>query len=119
MRNYIYYCPKKINSSLLKSATKLFVGKHDFLSFTISTLANTTRKIDYIKINKAKSQTIITIKGQGFLRAMIRMLIGSLLDLNSHTKTLKDIEYLLNNPKKGSSISKVDGCGLYLYQVCY
>ena len=61
----------------------------------------------------------VYITGNGFLRSMVRMIIGSLIDLNNNKKSIIDIKNLINNPKKGSAISLANPCGLYLYQVTY
>jgi tRNA pseudouridine38-40 synthase len=117
--NYIYYHPQKLDMRLLKTTAKLFVGTHNFLSFTTSKLPNTTRTINDIKIAKDNQQTVITVKGNGFLRYMVRMLVGAMLDVSNHNKTTNDIRELLIHPKKGASITKAKACGLYLVKVCY
>ena len=62
----------------------MFVGTHDFLSFSKSALSNTTRTINAIKIVNKKGLIEIYINGNGFLRNMVRMIIGSLIDLNEN-----------------------------------
>ena len=50
---------------------------------------------------------------------MVRMIIGSLIDLNDHKKSIADIKRLIDNPKKGLAITLASPCGLYLYEVIY
>ncbi|GMO14438.1 MAG: tRNA pseudouridine(38-40) synthase TruA [Mycoplasmoidaceae bacterium] len=115
--NLIYN--KKLNLNKMKKASKLFIGEHDFLSFSISEIDDTIRTIKSIKFKKEKKIMSISFIGTGFLRAMVRMLVGSLLDYNENKKSLDTIVYLLNNPKKGSAITKVRASGLYLNKVKY
>lgn len=117
--NYVLNYHHKVNLMLLKKVSKLFVGKHDFKSFSRSELENTIRTIHYIKFKKQSNKLIITINGNGFLRNMVRMIIGSLLDVNENKKTIADIKNLLNNPIKGSAITKVLACGLFLKKINY
>jgi tRNA pseudouridine38-40 synthase len=117
--NYELFYPTKINLALLKKGSKLLIGTHDFKSFSTSELEDTTRTINYIKFKKNKNYLFITINGNGFLRNMVRMIVGSLLDLNENKKTIDDFKRLLNEPKKGSAITKVKAAGLYLVKVNY
>jgi tRNA pseudouridine38-40 synthase len=117
--NYVLFYPHKINLQLMKQATKLLIGKHDFKSFSTSDLEDTIREVYQINLKHTNNHLTITVKANGFLRNMVRMLVGTLLDINEHKKQLSDINQLLNSPKKGSSISKAKACGLYLYKVNY
>ena len=117
--NYLLNYNKPINLDLWIQAKELFIGTHDFLSFSKSFLANTTRTINEIKILNYKGLIKIYINGNGFLRNMVRMIIGSLIDLNENKKSLSDIKRLISNPKKGSANTLANPCGLYLYKVNY
>lgn len=116
---YLLNYNKPIDLVLWKKAIKLFIGNHDFLSFSKSELSNTNRTISDIKIVKSKDIVKVYITGNGFLRNMVRMIIGSLIDLNEHKKLIADIKRLIDNPKKGSAITLVSPCGLYLFKVIY
>lgn len=117
--NLIYQYGKKINLKKMKKASKLFLGEQNFLSFSTSDKKNTIRIINKIKIYRKKQYIYFEIVGNGFLRNMVRMIIASFIDINEGKKDNNDIFRLLNNPKKGSSISKLPGCGLYLKKVQY
>jgi tRNA pseudouridine38-40 synthase len=119
INNYTLKYNKPLNIKKMKQAANLLIGKHNFLSFSISEVEDTVRVIKSIKITNNGSVTLITITGNGFLRAMVRMIVGMLLDVNENKKTLDDVKNLLSNPKKGSSITKVKACGLYLNKVKY
>jgi tRNA pseudouridine38-40 synthase len=82
-------------------------------------LQNTIKKINYIKIKYKKNVLIIRISADGFLRSMVRMIVGTLLDINENKKNISDIEKLLIHNVKGSCITKARACGLYLLEVKY
>jgi tRNA pseudouridine38-40 synthase len=103
----------------MKKISKLFEGKHNFVSFSISDIEDTVRTIKKIKIEKKSNKVYIYVTGNGFLRGMVRMIVGNLLDVSEGKKTQNDIQFLFDNPKKGSSITKAKACGLYLYDVKY
>ena len=114
----LQYC-QDLNIEKLKEIINLFVGEKDFKSFTTSEAHNTVRKVNYIKIYKANKKIMIVINGDGFLRYMVRMIVGTMIEYCESKKSYKDIEYLFDNPKKGSCISKARGCGLYLTKTNY
>lgn len=118
-KDYIFQYNKNINIKLIKKASKLLIGKHDFLSFSTSELDNTTREIFSIKIIKRRTNIEIEICGNGFLRNMIRMIVGSFILLNENKINLEEFQELIQNPKKGSSNLKAPSCGLYLKEVLY
>jgi len=117
--DYVLLYDKPISISKLKKVAKLFVGKHNFLSFSVSDIKDTVREIKKINIVQKKEYIFISVIGDGFLRNMVRMLVGAMLDFNEGKKSLEDIKKLLSNPKKGSSITKVRASGLYLNYVKY
>ncbi|MDE7434066.1 MAG: hypothetical protein K2M43_03045, partial [Mycoplasmoidaceae bacterium] len=119
LNNYFYNYNKPINISLIRKGAKKLIGTHDFVSFSTSVLEDTTRTIKQINITKKDNLVYIKVVGNGFLRNQVRMIVGSLIDLNESKKSLSDFDKLLNNPKKGSCISKAPGCGLYLLKVSY
>lgn len=117
--NNIYQYNKPIDIDKIKNATNLLVGKHDFLSYSTSELVNTIRTINEISIEKKQFLIKIKITGDGFLRSMVRMIVGCLLAYNEQKINLDHFKFLLENPKKGQAQFKAPGCGLYLYNVYY
>ncbi|MCQ2956546.1 MAG: tRNA pseudouridine(38-40) synthase TruA [Mycoplasmoidaceae bacterium] len=91
---HIYQYNKSINISLLKRSNKVFLGKHNFLSFSTDERSGESleRKILSIYIRKNKDLVNIVIKGTGFLRSQVRMMVGSMLALNEGKITLSQIK---------------------------
>lgn len=117
--NNVYQYNKPIDINKLNEIKELFIGTHNFLSFSTSELDNTIRTINSIDINEIGSIIQIKINGDGFLRSMVRMIVGCFINYVENKITKQDIINLFNNPKKGSSQLKVLGCGLYLFKVNY
>lgn len=110
---------KKLNIKKMKIVSKIFLGKHDFLSFSTSEVEDTIREVNSIKIFKKKNIIEIYINGNGFLRSMVRMLVAAMMNYSQDKISLEKIKWLLDNPKKGASIEKAKACGLYLERVYY
>ncbi len=117
--NYIYQYNKAIDIDKIKVIINLFIDNKNFLSFSTTELKNTMREIKKIEIISHENIIEFYITGNGFLRNMVRMIIGSLLAYNENKITKEDIDNLFINPQKGKSIYKVPGCGLYLFDVVY
>lgn len=121
-KNEDYYLNifKKINLKKLKNDAIKFIGEKDFSSFTSKSKYDSyIRKINYIKIKKRGKIIYIEINGNGFLRYMIRHIVGALLANNFNKYDENKFNDLFLNPKKGKNIHKVTGKALYLKNVKY
>lgn len=116
---YEYQYNKFLDIKKSKEILSCFVGEKNFLSFSTSSLGSTVRKINWIKILCSKNKIVFLINGNGFLRNMVRMVVANIIAYCESKITLEDIKKLFDNPKKGSSIYKAPGCGLYLLKTNY
>lgn len=120
LKDYIWFVDFKINLSLIKKASQLFIRKADFLSFSTSEVEDTIREISKISISRNKQGIVkIVIEGNGFLRSMVRMIVANLIFLSCNKTNVDWIKNKIDNPLKGSSIHKAPGGGLYLSKVFY
>lgn len=119
-RNYELEYNKKINIKLLKKASKYLVGEHDFKSFTSDSMGkNTIRRINYIKFKKNKNLLIISIEANGFLKYMIRNIIGLFLEINENKKTPIMTKEILESKDRTKLGIKAPSSGLYLNKIKY
>lgn len=119
---YAYQCFYKLDIELMKKATKLFLGTHDFSSFNTTPYKdkeNQTRTISEFKIIKKKDLLVIRITGDGFLRNMVRIMVGTLIDLGRGQKSIDDIKKMLDTPSKNTKRYNITGNGLYLVKIKY
>jgi len=117
---YTAYYPNNINYEKTKKALKLFEGTHDFEYFakTGSDVESYVRTIYKTDIFKYKNMSIIKIKGNGFLRAQIRLIVDFVLKVNEGILSTDDLKRQL---EKKEIISKHLACpnGLYLERIWY
>lgn len=119
-KDYVLQYNKEINITLLKKACKLIKGKHNFKSFTSdNTKENYIRTIDYIKIKKDKNYIYIYIKAKGFLRYMIRIIIGLLLEINEDKKKISDINEIFKSEDRKVNAATISSVGLYLNKIIF
>ncbi|MDR1781683.1 MAG: tRNA pseudouridine(38-40) synthase TruA [Bacilli bacterium] len=120
LRNRMLFINKELNINLMQEASKLFIGKKDFRSFS-SVPKNKESVREIYDIIIANDNNIITIDfyGNGFLRYMIRKIVSILIDVSLNKKSLDDINELFEK-KDISAYSKiVPSIGLYLMEVYY
>ena len=80
---FCFWESKEIDLSLFKKEAKHFLGNHDFSSFRSSSCnsKNPNKKITKIDINVSGKFIIISITANAFLHNMVRIIVGTLLDI--------------------------------------
>ncbi len=116
---------EKEDLKLMRDACKLFVGKHDFFNFSSRdrTAVTTVREISYCGIHEANFSPLVEnvyylkVVGDGFLRYMIRYVMGALLELMKGRITLSDIELYLTHHQDDKLSPKAKAKGLHLIKI--
>lgn len=118
MRRHMEWVQSDLNIDTLQKELTSIIGTHDFTSFTKTTNQNTVRTIYEATVEVADDLIYITISGNGFLRYMVRNIIGALISINKG-KLQYSIKELLE--QKDVSLIKdiAPANGLYLYDVKY
>ena len=117
-RNYEWFVQGFDIEKLSTELNKL-IGTYDFTSFTkIDEDKDMIRKIIDVKIIKTDSHLHISIIAKGFLRYMVRYLVGTLIEIARGKGELSIIDYI--EMKNASKITwKAPSSGLYLKEVIY
>ena len=124
LHHYGYFYPYTINIEDLSRALQLFVGTHDFASFRSieDTREDTVRTIDSISLEYIKRYNVyrVTVKGQKFLRHMIRRIVGASLSAVTKHKDYKQIICKVLEAKNPShDLANAPAKGLMLYKIIY
>lgn len=119
--DYIYQYCKKLDISLMKEASKYLVGEHNFKSFTKPNEDEKSyiREIYDIDIKTDNDILYLTFKGNGFMRYMVRNMVGTLIEVGSGKITAEDVKKILSDENRKSAGICAPACGLYLYDVIY
>ncbi len=118
----VYVCPYHLDLKLMKQAASLFVGTHNFKNFTSKEEdeANFIRTIASIRFSEKEGIYTIHFKGDGFMRYMVRYIVGTLIEVARGKIPLSFITERLDSDKERCIISyKAQPQGLYLKKVCY
>lgn len=117
---YDYYLIYKNNLDLakLQECSSLFIGKHDFHSFTSGKRDNYNSEIFAIDLKVKKNEVIIRFKGKSFYRYMVRNLVGAMLDYNEGKCDIIELKKMLEKDYH-KQLTTASANGLYLEGVYY
>ncbi|MGB5823313.1 MAG: tRNA pseudouridine(38-40) synthase TruA [Proteocatella sp.] len=121
-RKYAYQINDELDIEKMKQASKLFVGERDFAGFTNlkSKTKSTVRTIYAINIYKDNDkETVIEIEGNGFLQNMVRILVGTLIEIGTGEREIGSIAKIFESKVREESGVMVPAQGLKLLNVKY
>ena len=120
-RKYTYHLPEKLNVSDMRSASEVLLGSHDFQSFTNSRNSDksTIRTINYINIIEKDGLLEIEVNGNEFLLNMVRIIVGTLIEVGKGNLKPLDVEKILNEKKRREAGPLAQAKGLILRDVQY
>lgn len=117
--NYYYQSYKQLDIPLMKKCAKLFLGYHDFRNFVAGERDNYEMVVDNISFIHKKNILEIEFEGKSFYRYMVRNLVGAMLEVGYHQKTLEDVKLLLNDVSNRRQMLTAEAQGLYLMDIIY
>lgn len=119
-KNYCYYYKYKLDIEKMIKASKLFVGEHDFKTFTKNhKIENTVRTIYNIEFDVQDKVIKINITGNGFLHNMVRIIVAMLIEVGNNRITEEQLLIALNNKNRKFAPKLAPANGLYLVSVEY
>lgn len=123
-RFYSTHVRHKVDLSLLKSASDLFVGTHDFTSFANeasegSASRNPVRTLRRASLIEEPGGVRLEFEGNGFLYKMVRNIVGTLLDVSNGRFSLEDIPLIFDAKDRRKAGKTAPPEGLFLMQVHY
>lgn len=112
----LQYC-KNIDKELLDIFINQFKGEHNYRSFTSDKDNGNYIRNVIIDYKISKKVLYLRFESSGFLRYMIRNIIGLLLDINDSKKSICDIEDIFNKMDRTSLGRCASPVGLYLNRI--
>ena len=82
-RRYLWALPEELDVEAMDRAAQCLVGTHDFSCFCGNSKMkkSTVRRIDSISLTRQGRELQITVTGNGFLQNMVRILVGTLVEV--------------------------------------
>jgi len=121
-RHAAWHVPRKLDLRLMREAAKLFVGKHDFQSFSSNPgykKATTVRTLTRCDVKKAGSLYTFVIEGDGFLYKMCRGIVGTIVQAGLGKFPPDEVKVMLAKADRRVAGMTAPAHGLVLWKVFY
>lgn len=120
-RSTTWHVREQLDLVAMQTAAAHFSGIHDFGAFRASNCAakTTLRRIDSVSVSREGNLIHIDVIGEGFLKNMVRVMAGTLVDIGRGRFAADFIEWLLRNPDRKKAGVTAPACGLCLMDVAY
>ncbi len=116
---YVLHWPGSLDSGKMAAAARLFVREADFTAFSSNRLLHPVRRVLSSEIKKKGSEIIYTIEANGFLRYMVRTIVGTLLEVGRGRMEPKQIEDIFRQKRRALAGPTAPAKGLCLVKVKY
>jgi tRNA pseudouridine38-40 synthase len=122
-RLFSWHVREPLDTDAMELAARHFVGRHDFAAFRASNCAakTTVRRIDSVTvtIDREEELIFIDVTGEGFLKNMVRVMAGTLVEVGRGRFEPERVAWLLENPDRKKAGVTAPACGLCLMNVSY
>lgn len=115
---HLHYMP---DVESMQKAAAAVIGTHDFNAFKCadSSMENTVRTITRSEWNRNGNLLVYTVEGNGFLYNMVRILVGTMLEIGSGKRPVSDMENAIETGSRTSAGATAPARGLRLERVIY
>jgi tRNA pseudouridine38-40 synthase len=118
---YAVRAPRRLDLEALRAAAAVLLGEHDFTAFALSGGAHRQprRTLFFAAWEEEGEELRLRLRGDGFLRGMVRALVGTLLEVGEGKRRVEDFAALLGGAARGAAGPTAPARGLTLEQVFY
>ncbi|MTI47440.1 tRNA pseudouridine(38-40) synthase TruA [Sporosalibacterium faouarense] len=121
VRNYSEHINESLNVEAMEKGAKFLVGENDFSSFVTSKSKKKSNVRTIYSIDITKSDGLIEIKivGNGFLYNMVRIIVGTLIEVGKGNLKPQKVNDILKKKNRQLAGPTASAQGLYLVEVEY
>ena len=120
-RRTVYAIENELDIELMKKASEKLLGEHDFVGFSSlkKVKKSTVRNISSIEIKEDDDVIKFTITGNGFLYNMVRIVVGTLVEIGAGERDIKSIDEIFESKQRVNAGITMPAKGLTLLEVLY
>lgn len=120
-RKYIYGLGERLDLEAMRQAAVILCGTHDYKSFCSNKnmKKSTVRTVKTISVHEYGSQVEVQVSGDGFLYNMVRILVGTLIEVGLGKRTPASMREVLEAKDRQAAGYTAPACGLFLTAVLY
>ena len=119
-RRFVAEYPVALDVDAMQEAARLLLGTHDFSAFCANKKMkkSTVRTIKAFTVERVDEEIRFTVTGNGFLHNMVRILVGTLIEVGRGERSLESIPELFGGKREQAGFL-APGKGLCLMEVRY
>jgi len=119
-RKFVYIDPRELDLDTMVYGADSFLGEHDFSAFCANKKMkkSTVRFIHSFDIWRNGNEVVFKVTGNGFLHHMVRIMVGTLLEVGRGERKAESISELFSGKREDAG-ELVPACGLCLMEVNY
>lgn len=123
-RRYVHHHPYPLDWDLFARVASLYIGEHDFTAFAASDEkdelgASKVRRIHDAAVEQDGERVRVRFRGSGFLKHMVRNLVGTMLEVARGAMSVEDVVALYESKDRASCGPTAPGSGLFLVSAEY
>jgi tRNA pseudouridine38-40 synthase len=121
-RQYYWFVRYPLNVERMRVAASCLIGEHDFSCFcaTGCDIKDRVRTLSRVDIAEREHGMLeITVESGGFLRHMVRNIVGTLIDIGRGKLTPADVPEIIASCDRKKAGTAAPACGLFLKEVKY
>ncbi|HUU38948.1 MAG TPA: tRNA pseudouridine(38-40) synthase TruA [Candidatus Desulfaltia sp.] len=116
---YVLHWTGPLDLEKMAEAAGRFVRAADFTAFSSNRLLHPVRRVSRSELHKKGSEIIYTVEADGFLRYMVRTIVGTLLEVGRGKIDPRAIEDLFAGKRRSLRSPTAPAKGLCLVKVIY
>ena len=118
---YAWHCPEPLDVELMNRAAGDLVGMHDFSAFRAagSSVKTSTRHVTMARCQRLDTQVHFSVQANGFLYNMVRIMMGTLVDIGSGRRPADEVKRLLTTQDRREAPATAPPQGLCLVAIDY
>lgn len=120
-RDRAWHCPRPLDLEAMERAAGHMLGERDFQTFRASgcTARTTHRRVEAVRFTRERDLLHIDVHGNAFLRNMVRIMAGTLVDVGEGRLAAGDIPAILDSRDRSRAGRTAPAGGLTLVEVFY
>lgn len=120
-KRYVYHYRRKLSLKKMREAAEYIIGTHNFKSFCSAKtqVEDTTRTIYNLEVEPKDYMVVFRVEGNGFLYNMVRIIVGTLLQVGVGALPVEQMESILEGQDRTKAGPSAPAHGLRLVKIKY